>query len=121
MNIRRGSVWWWNCPAHNREHIQKGLRPVVVVSNDDCNECSGVVTVVPFTTCIRKPYPQQVPVIFNNNISIALADQMTSVPKSELSDFICKLRNFQMDSIDRAIAVQLGFIKVEAPVYKEVE
>ena len=109
MNIRRGQVWWWNCPNHNREHIQKGVRPVVVVSNDACNSASSVITVVPMTTSVKKPYPQQVPLILEGSVSIALADQMTSIPVSELNSFICTLRDFQMEQVDHAISVQLGF------------
>ncbi len=117
MEIRRGSVWWWNCPEHRRAHIQEGTRPVVVVSNDACNQSSGVVTVVPFTTRIKKAYPQQVPVIFGDGVSIALADQITSVPVDELHRYICDLHTFQMDMIDTAIAVQLGFVDIQDRPY----
>ena len=110
MDIRRGQVWWWDCPEHNREHIEQGVRPVVIVSNDVCNAASPVVTVVPFTTSAKKPYPQQVPVVFNKSVSIAIADQLTSVPTCELSRLICTLADFQMEQVDRAIAVQLGFV-----------
>lgn len=117
MEIRRGSVWWWNCPEHRRAHIQEGTRPVVVVSNDACNQSSGVVTVVPFTTRIKRAYPQQVPVIFGDGVSIALADQITSVPVDELYRYICDLHTFQMDMIDTAIAVQLGFVDIQDRPY----
>lgn len=112
MEIRRGSIYWWDCPEHHRKHIQQGVRPVVVVSNDACNEASGVVTVVPFSTKAKKAYPQQVPVIFDESVSIALCDQITSVPVEELSRYICDLRSFQMEHIDKAIAVQLGLATV---------
>ena len=120
--VRRGQVWWWVAPEQDRLHIQLGVRPVVIVSNDHCNEASDVVTVVPFTTKIKKPYPQQVPVVFNENVSIALADQLTSIPLSELSTYICDLADFQMDQIDTAIAVQLGLVDLKdrpyAPSFK---
>lgn len=115
--IRRGQVWWWVAPDKGRTHIQRGVRPVVVVSNDVCNKSSDVITVVPFTTKVKRPYPQQVPVVFEENVSIALADQITSIPVSELSTYICDLRSFQMDQIDNAIAIQLGFVSVEDAPY----
>lgn len=117
MEIKRGQVWWWNCPEHNRIHIQEGTRPVVIVSNDDCNQNSDVVTVVPFTTRVKKPYPQQVPVVFQDNVSIALADQLTSIPVSELHRYISDLSQFQMDQIDTAIAIQLGLVDVRDRPY----
>lgn len=120
MEIRRGSVYWWNCPEHNREHIQEGVRPVVVVSNDKCNEFSRVVTVVPFTSRVKRPYPQQVAVVMPDGVSIALCDQVTSVPVGELHRHICDLCDYQMDQIDTALAVQLGFVSVEDRPYSLV-
>ena len=117
MEIRRGSVYWWNCPEHNRKHIQEGVRPVVVVSNNQCNEASGVVTIVPFSTKAKKAYPQQVPVVFDENVSIALCDQITSVPVGELQRFVCELSPFQMDQIDTAIAIQIGLVSTEDRPY----
>ena len=110
MDIRRGQVWWWNCPAHNRKHIQQGKRPVVIVSNDTCNKNSSVVTVVPLTTSVKYPYPQQVPLVLSHGVSIAIADQITSIPVDELENLVFTLHDFQMDQVDRAIAVQLGLM-----------
>lgn len=108
MDIRRGQVWWWDCPPHSRKHIQEGRRPVVIVSNDVCNTASPVVTVVPLTTSVKRPFPQQVPIVLQEHISIAIADQITSVPVCELSNFVCTLKDFQVKQIEQAIAVQLG-------------
>ena len=113
MDIRRGQVWWWDCPDHDRAHIQIGRRPVVIVSNDVCNSVSPVVTVVPFTTRVKMAYPQHAPVIFNHSVSIALADQITSIPISELREYVCDLQDFQIRQIDRAVEVQLGLRPVE--------
>lgn len=117
MDIRRGSVWWWTCPNHLRTHIQAGTRPVLVVSNDVCNSSSNVITVVPLTTHAKQPYPQQMPLILNGQVSVALADQITSIPVDELGDYIGLLKDFQIDLVDRAIAVQLGFIDVRDNCY----
>ena len=110
MDIRRGQIWWWNCPTHNREHIQAGVRPVVVVSNDVCNSMSSVLTVLPVTSSVSRAYPQQVPVVFDHSVSIVLGDQITSIPKSELNQYICTLHDYQMEQIDKILKVQLGLI-----------
>lgn len=117
MEIRRGSVYWWSCPEHNRQHIQEGVRPVVVVSNDNCNQFSGVVTVVPFTTRVKRPFPQQVAVVLPDGVSIALCDQVTSIPVEELQRHVCDLHSYQMDQIDVALAIQLGFVSAEDRPY----
>jgi mRNA-degrading endonuclease toxin of MazEF toxin-antitoxin module len=73
--------------------------------------------VCPLTTSVKRPYPQQVPVVYNHQVSIVLGDQITSIPTSELDKYICSLCDFQMDQIDRAIAVQLGLTGVESKSY----
>ena len=118
MDIRRGQVWWWNCPEHNRAHIEQGVRPVVIVSNDICNSASSVVTVVPLTTSAKRPYPQQAPVVVNGNLSVAIADQITSVPISELDRPVCILADFQMEQVERAMLVQLGFVPLPERKYE---
>lgn len=117
MKVQRGSVYWWYCPEHQRKHIQAGVRPAVVVSNNCCNEYSGVVTIVPLSSKIKKPYPQQVPVILVDSVSIALCDQVTAVPVDELSNHICDLKDYQMDQIDTALAYHLGFVSREDRPY----
>lgn len=117
MEIRRGSVYWWNCPEHNRKHIQQGVRPVVVVSNDDCNQFSGVVTVVPMSTRVKRPYPQQAAVVLPDGVSVALCDQVTSVPVDELQRHVCDLYDYQMDQIESALAIQMGFISASDRPY----
>lgn len=110
MEMRRGQVWWWNCPSHNRDHIQRGRRPVIIVSNDVCNKVSPVVTVVPMTASAKRYYPQQAPLVLTRGMSVAIADQLTSVPKSELTDYECTLNPLQVEQVERAVAVQLGFV-----------
>lgn len=117
MEIRRGSVYWWNCPDHNRNHIQQGVRPVVVVSNDTCNQFSGVVTVVPFTSRVKRPFPQQVAVVMPEGVSIALCDQVTSIPVGEIQGHICDLHSYQMDQIEVALAIQMGFVSADDRPY----
>ena len=49
---------------------------------------------------------------FDDGVSIALTDQITSIPVEELYRYICDLSTYQMDMIDTALAVQLGFVDV---------
>lgn len=121
MDVRRGQVWWWNCPSHDRHHIQNGARPVVIVSNNVCNRVSEVVTVVPFTSSVKKPYPQHAPVVLPDGVSVAMGEQLTSIPISELGRCICTLSDFQMEAVDRAIKVQLSFIDANYPIECEGE
>ena len=106
--ISRGDVYWWNCPVHNRPHLLNKTRPVLVVSNNTCNLNSGVITVAPLTTSAKKAYPTQVLVVINGGVSIILLDKVTSIPVEELGDKMTRLKDWQMEQVDRALTVQLG-------------
>lgn len=106
--ISRGDIYWWNCPVHNRPHLLNKTRPVLVVSNNTCNLNSGVITVAPLTTSVKKAYPTQVPVVINGGVSIILLDKVTSIPVEELGSKITYLKDWQMEQADKALRVQLG-------------
>lgn len=106
--ISRGDIYWWDCPVHNRPHLLNKTRPVLVVSNNTCNLNSGVITVAPLTTSVKKAYPTQVPVVMNGGVSVILLDKVTSIPVEELGSKITSLKYWQMEQADRALRVQLG-------------
>ena len=61
MNNRpqRGEVWYYK-PSYkgsDKGHIQSGARPVVIVSNNLCNDNSSVLLAVPCTTKPKKNLP----------------------------------------------------------------
>lgn len=49
---RRGDIWWAQDTAHKREGtcLIRGDRPVVIVSSDEVNCNTRIVTVVPLTS-----------------------------------------------------------------------
>jgi len=106
--IKRGQVWWIKPQSERPGHIQNGVRPVIIVSNDLCNRYSGVIHVCPCTTSIKKPFPTQVPFILNQTVSIALVDQITLVNVYELDNMVYTLEDYVMDRIDQAIKWQYG-------------
>ena len=58
--MKRFEIWMAELPAEAGSHVQQGVRPVVVVSNDAANRYSPVVTVVPLTSQRKKPLPTHV-------------------------------------------------------------
>ena len=52
--VHRMELWWAALPTVPG-HVQRGIRPVVIVSNDLGNASSPVVSVVPCTTQRHKP------------------------------------------------------------------
>lgn len=93
--------------------LQTGLRPVIVVSNDTGNYFSSVVTVVPLTSKKKKELPTHTtlhPNVINglNKISIALAEQITTIPQDYLVRKIGCLNNKEINNVRFAVLNMLS-------------
>ena len=91
---------------------QYGGRPGIIVSNDANNKYSPTVEVVLLTTRPKKPLPTHVPINSARRPSTALCEQITTVAKERLSDYIGKLDDFEQRMVDialaKSIALQFG-------------
>lgn len=105
--IRRGDIYY----------IQKGVscgseqiagRPGIIVSNNKCNEVSGVVEVVFLTTQEKRPMPTHVRITSAPRESIALCEQINSVDTERIGNYCGHLTDKEMSEVDRALAVSLG-------------
>lgn len=55
MNFKRGNIYYFKLPKiSNESHIQSGMRPCLVVSNDFNNRFAPLLTVIPITTSLAK-------------------------------------------------------------------
>ena len=105
-------IWMANIPVRKNSHVQHGIRPVVIVSNNAANVHSPVVTVVPLTTKLQKCHlPTHVLLQEQglNRSSLALCEQILSLDKTCLIrriGFVYK--GFDRFAIHHALAVQLG-------------
>lgn len=63
--IHRFEIWQADLPAIPGGHIQHGIRPVVIVSNDASNCYSSVATIVPLTTKFSKMHLPTLVTILN--------------------------------------------------------
>lgn len=91
--------------------LQQGVRPVLIISNDKCNEHSSVITVVPFTSRRKNPLPTHVLVkkCGLTSPSLVLAEQIMSLNKSRLKEKLGSISETEyVKKVDRAIKVQLG-------------
>lgn len=112
MKKQRGSVWWMTIPHDkNTPHIQSGDRPVIIISNRYNNEYSSIVEVCPITTK-KDEYDMIHPkIIVDGTVSYVLTEQIRTVPKSMLQNYICDIRYPEMISVDKALLTQLGLSK----------
>ena len=110
--IRRGDVVRVRLdPAEGRE-IRK-TRPAVVVSNQAACRFDSVVQVVPITDLpSRPPRPYEAPIDSDSSglskPSRAVANQIRTVAKHRLAKRLGSLSAQELDSVDHALAIQLG-------------
>ena len=53
-NIKCWQVWLADIPINEKTHRQGKIRPVVIISNDRCNYYSDYLSIIPFTSNLRK-------------------------------------------------------------------
>ena len=87
-------------------------RPAVIVSNNIGNQYSEVVEVVYLTTKAKKPLPTHVPIMCKEP-STALCEQISSISKERIGDYICTVTDEEMIAIDKALKVSLGITDSE--------
>ena len=108
--IRRGDVYYADLsPVVGSE--QGGVRPVVVVQNDKGNRYSKTIIVAPISKKISKP-PIPTHVIFSDDslsyVSMILCEQLRTIDKKRLGQWICTLDEKTLEKINRAIRVSLS-------------
>ena len=108
--IRRGDVYYADLsPVVGSE--QGGVRPVVVVQNDKGNRYSKTIIVAPISKKMSKP-PIPTHVIFSDDslsyVSMILCEQLRTIEKKRLGQWICTLDEKTLEKINRAIRVSLS-------------
>ena len=95
-----------------------GFRPALIVSNNVANKYSPVVTVIPLTAQVKKKLKPPTHVFLSRKAgyglkrdSIALAEQLFTVEKSELVRKVGSIKDaVTLRKITRALQVQIGAI-----------
>lgn len=108
--IRRGDVFYADLsPVVGSE--QGGVRPVVVVQNDKGNRYSKTIIIAPISKKMSKP-PIPTHVVFSDDslsyVSMILCEQLRTIDKKRLGQWICTLDNKTVAKIDHAIRVSLN-------------
>lgn len=108
--IKRGDVYYADLsPVVGSE--QGGVRPVVVVQNDKGNRYSKTIIVAPVSKKMSKP-PIPTHVIFSveslSYVSMILCEQLRTIDKKRLGQWICTLDENTIERVDHAIRVSLS-------------
>lgn len=108
-NIKRGDIYFADL-GDTQGSEQKGIRPVVIIQNDIGNTYSSTIIIAPITT---KPKRTKLPIhVEISNVlkqtSTILLEQLRTLDKTRLKEFICHLDNDIMYQIDNALSISLG-------------
>lgn len=112
-DIKRGQIYYADLsPIVGSE--QDGYRPVLILQNDMGNRFSPTTIVAPITS--KKPnthFPTHVRVDIKGLVSgsVVLLEQIRTIDKSRLDEYVGKLDKNLMGKVDHAIITSLG-IKV---------
>lgn len=107
MKVTRGDVIYLKKVIPAEDHIQGGVRPYVVVSNDKGNLHSDFCMAVPLTSKGRKaPLPTHTRVTYHN--SLCLCEQIVTVPQNDVREIRYHLPWCDMKNISRCLSIALG-------------
>ena len=104
--MKRGEIWWVRFPA------PIGRRPAVLVARNQAYRVRAAVTVVPLTHTVRG-IPVEVPLGPADGMrrsSVANADDITTVPKTRIDQYMTVLSPEKSEALAAAIrfALDLG-------------
>ena len=107
---RHMEIWYADLPLCRDSCIQGGNRPVVIISNDICNEVNSVVTVIPMTRQMKRLSLSTHAVIAapDGGESVVLAEQIMTIDKKLIDNRLGSVRGEDIAKIEAAVLEQLG-------------
>lgn len=111
--IKRGEIYWVNLDPTVSSEIQK-KRPALVVSNDIGNHYSPLVTIVPISSSIHKPYPFEVLIEAGDGgikkQSLAKANQVRTIDKQRIVGPAIgpSVGDATLKKVEQALRIHLG-------------
>lgn len=113
--IRRGDIFYADLsPVVGCE--QGGIRPVLIIQNDIGNRYSPTIITAAITSQPKKELPTHVEMggieALQKN-SVVLLEQIRTIDRSRLLEYIGSVSRLRMLSVDRALAVSIGLTMTE--------
>jgi mRNA interferase MazF len=105
--VKRGDVYWVNFEPAQGGEIRK-QRPALIVSNDAANQALNRLQVIPLTSNTGRLYPSEALVRVNGVPHKAMADQIRTIAKERLRNYVGAVPDQDMDGVEVALRRQLG-------------
>ena len=109
---QRGDIWFVELGCHPGTSVQDGCRPAFIMSNDTSNLYSGIVTVVPMTSKLKKSYLPTHVILTDEcpalEPSMVLGEQLTTVGKPALKSYVGRIGPAKIHEIEKAVEAHLG-------------
>ena len=109
ISVKYGQIWYIKT-QESKGSIQGGTRPVIIVSNDENNTYCSTVNVIPITTKNKNELPVHTFIYSSPFKSTALAEQITTINKSELLNCIGELSRKEIRKLKICIMIQLNLL-----------
>lgn len=104
----RGEIYYIlpdGCEVGSEQHSG---RPGIIVSNNQNNKYAATLEIVYLTTKEKKPLPTHVAIEASRLRSTALCEQICTVDKTRIGDYIDKLSKYEIEDVNNAILISLG-------------
>lgn len=110
-NIKRGDIYFVDFDA-TIGSVQSGLRPVVVIQNNIGNKHSTTLIVATITSKSKKKREMPTHIVVNVDglakESIIQLEQITTVDKQQILEFVGEIPIEIMEQVDKAIKISLA-------------
>ena len=110
MLIHRGDIYYADLGGSVGSE-QDGHRPVLVIQNDKGNRFSPTLIIAPISSKVNKPpIPTHVPLPAGSlqKMSIVLLEQIRTIDKQRLGQWVGKVDETTLDRINEALKISLG-------------
>lgn len=106
-SFKRGQIYYISKGFQVGNEMYTG-RPAVIVSNDRLNSKLNIVEVVFLTTRTKCVAPEHIIIHSSNTTATAICEQITTIDKSRLQEYVGTCTQEEMELIDMAIIASLG-------------
>lgn len=109
--VKRGDIYYADLsPVVGCE--QGGIRPVIVIQNNTGNKHCPTVIVAAITSQNKKPMPTHINLSVNecklSSDSTIMLEQVRTIDKNRLKNFVSSVTSEKMDEINQVILVSFG-------------